>query len=122
MTIEEPQLLGAVVETEDGRVFMRFPGHGEYTWIGRDPGNAGADAWRWCAVADNNPVLRFEGFTPRLKEPTLLCAVVRDAYGFLFARVGVASRPWRVLNPGVGLWSEWHQIIDPEIIFEGVSE
>ena len=127
--IEEPQLLGAVVETEDGRIWMRYPDDKEcslYRWVSRWEHTGTVDAWQWGDVACFNPVLRFEGFKPRPKEPTLPCAVVRDKEERLFVRSDDTAQPWRLHTKYsqhlTAVWFHWSQIPDPEVIFEGVSK
>lgn len=124
MTIEEPQLLGAVVETEDGRVWMRYPDPEDpdwFRWVGRYEDSGTLDAWVWEYVAYLNPVVRYEGFPPRPKEPTLPCAVVRDKDGDLWVRLSKHSgMPWHC--HAVVSWANWSRIVDPEVIFEGVPE
>ena len=126
--MEEPELLGAVVETEDGAVWMLSPHDTffpKYRWVGRRR-DGSADSWQWKSVADLSPVLRFEGFTPSPKEPILPCAVVRDKDGHLFVKSDGTAQPWRRYTPPTTdhsnvVWFGWSEIADPEVIFAGVE-
>lgn len=131
MTIEEPQLPGAVVETADGRIWMRDPNpnpnYPEFAWIGRATPTYRAQGLDWPRLLKfGDPVVRFEGFKPRPKEPTLPCAVVRDKEKRLFIRSDDTAQPWRLHAKGIqqltAVWFPWSQIPDPEVLFEGVPE
>lgn len=127
----EPTLQGAVVQTEDGRLFVRSekPQYPDYPfcWVGRlsaadnrDQDKAGI--WVWRHVEKYNPVLLFAGVKPTMKEPMLPGAIVRGLEGFLWQRVDddVDRLSWR--SYGTACFRSWEDIEDPELVYEGVSE
>lgn len=122
MTLEEPQLLGAVVLTNDDRVWMRVPKDPKADWLGHWLGiwQDGSPAQlTWADIAEYNPKLLFIGTVPPVWEPMLPGAVVRDRGGRLFSRAAKDDLAWARYPDGG--WFEWADIPGPEIIFPGVK-
>jgi hypothetical protein len=80
----------------------------------------------WSSVSDLVPTIVRHGYTPPpppTPEPTLPCAVVRDAEGELWALLMSNAYVERWRKFGQFGYSPWAEMVQPvEIIFPGVPD